>query len=224
MNPTSAQFACDSSPQENAIEAAAPSPDQQEGLRTLHPAYFALVMATGIVSIASYLLGMTPLAVALFWFNVVAYLGALGADRGQAGLPSQGDAAGHARSQPLRGLFYHGGGDLRAREPVPGDLPGAADGAGAGRAGPGAVGGADLLDLHHPDGETEQARSRPRDSRRLAGGGGGHAVGRGDRGPTRHEMARRFRGRNFRRRGCRGFRSFRGRRFRGRGRGRDFRG
>jgi tellurite resistance protein TehA-like permease len=35
----------------------------------LHPAYFALVMATGIVSIACALLGMRPIAVVLLWMN-----------------------------------------------------------------------------------------------------------------------------------------------------------
>src|SRR5262249_1826624 len=38
-------------------------------LATLHPAYFALVMATGIVSIACSLLGLRPIAVALLWAN-----------------------------------------------------------------------------------------------------------------------------------------------------------
>lgn len=40
----------------------------------LHPGYFALVMATGIVSIASHLLGMTAIAWGLFWVNTIAYL------------------------------------------------------------------------------------------------------------------------------------------------------
>jgi tellurite resistance protein TehA-like permease len=44
------------------------------GLATLHPASFALVMATGIVSIACRLLGLEPLAVALFWLNLLFYL------------------------------------------------------------------------------------------------------------------------------------------------------
>ena len=35
----------------------------------LHPAYFALVMATGIVSIACALLGLRPIAVVLLWMN-----------------------------------------------------------------------------------------------------------------------------------------------------------
>lgn len=39
----------------------------------LYPGYFALVMATGIVSIASFLLGMGPVAWALFRMNEVAY-------------------------------------------------------------------------------------------------------------------------------------------------------
>lgn len=45
----------------------------REGIRDLHPAYFALVMATGIVSIAAYLMGLTPIAWALLWINIVAY-------------------------------------------------------------------------------------------------------------------------------------------------------
>ncbi|OQA45742.1 MAG: putative membrane protein [Chloroflexi bacterium ADurb.Bin325] len=40
----------------------------------LHPAYFALVMATGIVSIASHLLGMTFISWPLLAINVVAYI------------------------------------------------------------------------------------------------------------------------------------------------------
>jgi tellurite resistance protein TehA-like permease len=43
-------------------------------LRTMHPAYFALVMASGIVSIAADLMGMNPVAQALFWFNLAAYI------------------------------------------------------------------------------------------------------------------------------------------------------
>jgi len=40
----------------------------------LYPGYFALVMATGIVSIASYLQGMTYLARALFFINILGYV------------------------------------------------------------------------------------------------------------------------------------------------------
>jgi len=40
----------------------------------LSPAYFAMVMATGIVSIAAHQLGMGGTADALFWLNIVAYL------------------------------------------------------------------------------------------------------------------------------------------------------
>jgi len=40
----------------------------------LSPAYFALVMATGIVSVDAHLLGMPRVAAALFWLNIVAYL------------------------------------------------------------------------------------------------------------------------------------------------------
>jgi tellurite resistance protein TehA-like permease len=44
-----------------------------EGIREFHPAYFALPMATGIVSIASHLLGMAEAAAFLFWANLPAY-------------------------------------------------------------------------------------------------------------------------------------------------------
>jgi tellurite resistance protein TehA-like permease len=40
----------------------------------LHPAYFALVMATGIVAIAAYFEGLGALAVGLSWFNTVAFV------------------------------------------------------------------------------------------------------------------------------------------------------
>lgn len=43
------------------------------GLERLHPAYFAMVMATGIVSVACKLLGAAPLAQGLFVFNVGTY-------------------------------------------------------------------------------------------------------------------------------------------------------
>ena len=39
----------------------------------LSPAYFAMVMATGIVSIAAHLLGMQSIATALFWLNIFVY-------------------------------------------------------------------------------------------------------------------------------------------------------
>lgn len=42
-------------------------------LATLHPAYFALVMATGIVSIDCHLLGLPEFARLLFWINVPVY-------------------------------------------------------------------------------------------------------------------------------------------------------
>ncbi len=44
-----------------------------DGVATLHPAYFALVMATGIISIACALLGLRPVAVALLWANNAFY-------------------------------------------------------------------------------------------------------------------------------------------------------
>lgn len=45
----------------------------ERNLAAMHPAYFGLVMATGIISIASHLLGFTWLGQMLFWLNVVCY-------------------------------------------------------------------------------------------------------------------------------------------------------
>ena len=45
-----------------------------DALATLHPAYFALVMATGIVSIACGLLGLRPIGVGLLWANSAFYV------------------------------------------------------------------------------------------------------------------------------------------------------
>ncbi len=42
-------------------------------IKGLHPAYFAMVMSTGIISIASKLLGFTGIAYALFYINIAAY-------------------------------------------------------------------------------------------------------------------------------------------------------
>lgn len=52
--------------------APAPAPSAG-GLRDMHPAYFAMAMATGIVSIACHLLGFGATAKGLFWLNVVVY-------------------------------------------------------------------------------------------------------------------------------------------------------
>ncbi|HVS66773.1 MAG TPA: tellurite resistance/C4-dicarboxylate transporter family protein [Thermoanaerobaculia bacterium] len=46
----------------------------REAVADLNPGYFALVMATGIVGIASHRLGYEPVAVALLLVNVVAYV------------------------------------------------------------------------------------------------------------------------------------------------------
>jgi len=42
-------------------------------IKGLHPAYFAMVMSTGIISIASKLLGFTGIAYALLYINIIAY-------------------------------------------------------------------------------------------------------------------------------------------------------
>ncbi len=46
----------------------------KDGIKHLFPGYFALVMATGIVSIAAYLLEMETIAWWLFRFNAIAYV------------------------------------------------------------------------------------------------------------------------------------------------------
>ncbi|MCC6178706.1 MAG: tellurite resistance/C4-dicarboxylate transporter family protein [Chloroflexi bacterium] len=43
-------------------------------IKDLPPAYFAMVMATGIVAIGTNLLGMRPLALVLTWLNIVLYI------------------------------------------------------------------------------------------------------------------------------------------------------
>jgi tellurite resistance protein TehA-like permease len=48
------------------------------GVASLHPAYFALVMATGIVSIACRLAGLPVLAAPLLWLNAAFFLTLLG--------------------------------------------------------------------------------------------------------------------------------------------------
>src|SRR5262245_21892563 len=53
------------------MKASSAPPD--EGIAGLHPAYFALVTATGIVSIASQLVGVPLVPKALFALNLVFY-------------------------------------------------------------------------------------------------------------------------------------------------------
>ena len=55
------------------MTAPAPAPPAAAGLAGMHPAYFALAMATGIVSIACELLGLHAIAVALFAANLGFY-------------------------------------------------------------------------------------------------------------------------------------------------------
>ena len=59
---------------EPAIHAPPRRSALMQGIATLNPSYFALVMATGIVSTACQLLGMHWLALPLFWLNIVAYI------------------------------------------------------------------------------------------------------------------------------------------------------
>lgn len=57
-----------------AVTTAEGRATSNELIATLHPAYFALVMATGIVSLATQLLGLSWLARPLFWLNIVFYV------------------------------------------------------------------------------------------------------------------------------------------------------
>ncbi len=53
----------------------APRDPLESAIENLHPAYFALVMATGIVSIAAKIEGLSGIALALFIGNIAAFLG-----------------------------------------------------------------------------------------------------------------------------------------------------
>jgi tellurite resistance protein TehA-like permease len=51
-----------------------PPEAQESPIANLHPASFAMVMATGIVSVAAQLRGMSAIAMVLLWLNVVLYI------------------------------------------------------------------------------------------------------------------------------------------------------
>src|SRR5262245_36426855 len=52
---------------------------RRDDLKALHPAYFALAMATGIVALAAHLHGMPQVAIALFWLNALFLAGLIAA-------------------------------------------------------------------------------------------------------------------------------------------------
>jgi len=56
------------------MTASAAAPGRPSALATLFPGYFALVMATGIVSIAAHFEGLEPVSRALLWANVVFFV------------------------------------------------------------------------------------------------------------------------------------------------------
>jgi tellurite resistance protein TehA-like permease len=56
------------------MSALRPPGGAQSSIANLHPASFAMVMATGIVSIAAQLRGMPSVAVVLLWLNVIFYV------------------------------------------------------------------------------------------------------------------------------------------------------
>ncbi len=55
-------------------DGAGPAAPERAGLAGLSPSNFALVMATGIVSLAAHEHGLEIVALALFWFNVLAWV------------------------------------------------------------------------------------------------------------------------------------------------------
>lgn len=59
---------------ENAIRAEKFVHRIREQMRTFPPVYFSMVMATGIVSIATYLDGIATFAISLLWLNVLLYV------------------------------------------------------------------------------------------------------------------------------------------------------
>lgn len=52
---------------------------RRDDLESLHPAYFALVMATGIVTLATYLHGLSLISTILFWLNAFFFAVLVGA-------------------------------------------------------------------------------------------------------------------------------------------------
>jgi tellurite resistance protein TehA-like permease len=55
-------------------ELTAPPGVLRGAVKDLSPAYFAMVMATGIVSLSAYMMGMSRVATALFGLNIAAYI------------------------------------------------------------------------------------------------------------------------------------------------------
>ena len=55
----------------DAVKPGSSSSGIRQTVQAFPPVYFAMVMATGIVSIAVYLNGMQRLAATLMWLNVV---------------------------------------------------------------------------------------------------------------------------------------------------------
>ena len=87
----------------------------KSAIENLHPAYFAMVMATGIVSIASDLLEMSAIGVALCWLNLIFFAILLGADNRTFRLASGSILERLDRPQSGSGVFYDGGGNLHFR-------------------------------------------------------------------------------------------------------------
>ncbi len=61
----------------------------RDDLKTLHPACFAMVMATGIVAVSAHLHGLASVAVVLFWLNALFLAGLLVATAARAVLHPQ---------------------------------------------------------------------------------------------------------------------------------------
>ena len=88
-----------------------------QAVKGLHPAYFAMVMATGVVSIVSDLLGLAEAAAFLLWVNVPAYLvlWALFVARAIR-FPGSSPATVQPPARPW--VLHLGGGHLRAGPPA----------------------------------------------------------------------------------------------------------
>jgi tellurite resistance protein TehA-like permease len=72
MSGTSAPHGAE--PSRSGLRPASPQLASSGGLASMHPASFALAMATGIVSIACHLLNQPLLAKALLWANIIFYV------------------------------------------------------------------------------------------------------------------------------------------------------
>ena len=87
-------------------------------LAAMHPAYFALVMATGIVSIAAHLTGLPRDRLRAVRAEHRVLRRSVGVDGRPRASPPRARASPTARSRPIGRFLHDGRRDMRARQPV----------------------------------------------------------------------------------------------------------